>query len=80
MKCFDKASKLRACSIALPLIGTGNLNFPYDIVVHILIDAAPDYIQVNPYSPLEEFRLIVFGDDQNDIRAFEKKSSRKNLA
>ena len=83
MKCFDKASKLGACSIGLPLIGTGNLNFPYDIVVHILIDAALDYIQVNPDSPLEEFRFIVFGDDQNDIRAFEKKSlksSRKNLA
>ena len=83
MKCFDKASKLRACSIGLPLKGTGNLNFPYDIVVHILIDAALDYIQVNPDSPLEEFRFIVFGDVQNDIRAFEEKSlksSRKDLA
>ena len=70
MKCFDKASKLGACSIGLPLIGTGNLDFLYDIVVHILIVAAFDYIQVNPDSPLEEF--IVFGDDQNDIRAFEK--------
>ena len=72
-KCFDKASEFGACSIGLPLIGTGNLNFSYDIAVHIMIEAAPDYIHANPDSPLE-FRFIVFGGDQNDIRAFEEKS------
>ena len=83
MNCFDKASEFGACSIGLPLIGTGNLNFPYDIAVHIMIEAALDCIQVNPDSPLEEFRFIVFGGDQTDIRVFEEKSlksSRKNLA
>ena len=59
--------------LAYPLIGTGNLNFSYDIAVHIMIEAAPDYIHANPDSPLE-FRFIVFGGDQNDIRAFEEKS------
>ena len=72
-KCFDKVSEFGACSISLPLIGTGNLNFPYDIAVHILIEATLDYIHANPDSPLE-FRFIVFGGDQNDIRAFEEKS------
>ena len=72
-KCFDKASELGACSIGLPLIGTGNLNFPYDIAVHIMIEAALDYIQANPDSPLEEFRFIVYGGDQNGITAFEEK-------
>ena len=73
LKCFDKASELGACSVGLPLIGTGNLSFPYDIAVHIMIEAALDYIHANPDSPLE-FRFIVFGGDQNDIRAFEEKS------
>ena len=72
-KCFDKASELGACSIGLPLIGTGNLNFPYDIAVHIMIEAALDYIQADPESPLEEFRFIVYGGDQNGIKAFEEK-------
>ena len=65
--------ELEVCSIGLPLIGTGNLNFPYDIAVHIMIEATLDYIHANPDSPLE-FRFIVFGGDQNDIRAFEEKS------
>ena len=82
-KCFDQASELGACSIGLPLIGTGNHNSPYDIAVQIMIETAVDCIQVDPDSPLEEFRFIVFDGYQNDIRAFEEKSlksSRKNLA
>ena len=73
MKCFDRASELWACSIGLPLIGTGNLNFPYDIAVQIMIESALYYSQTNPDSPLEEFRFIVYGGDQNGITAFEKK-------
>ena len=72
-KCFDKASVLEACSIGLPLIGTGNLNFPYDIAVQIMIEAALDYSQANPDSPLEEFRFIVYGGDQPGITEFEEK-------
>ena len=73
MKCFDRASELWASSIGLPLIGTGNLNFPYDVAVQIMIESALDYSQTNRDSPLEEFRFIVYGGDQNGITAFEKK-------
>ena len=72
-KCFEKASVLKACSIGLPLIGTGNLNFPYDIAVQIMIEAALDYSQANPGSSLEEFRFIVYGGDQPGITEFEEK-------
>ena len=72
-KCFDKASELGACSIALPLVGTGNLGFPYEIAVQIMIQSAVDYSQANPESPLEEFRFIVFSGDQKGITAFQEK-------
>ena len=72
-KCFDKASELGACSIALPLVGTGNLGFPYETAVHIMIQAAVDYSQANPESPLEEFRFVVFSSDQKGISTFEEK-------
>ena len=72
-KCFDKASELGACSIGIPLIGTGNLGFPYPIAVQIMIEAAVDYSQANPESPLEEFRFIVFSGDQTGIETFEEK-------
>lgn len=71
-KCFDKASELGACSIALPLVGTGNLGFPYKIAVHIMIQSVVDYSQLNPESPLEEVRFIVFSGDQKGITAFQE--------
>ena len=72
LKCFDKASELGACSIGLPLIGTGNLGFPYTVAVRIMIKAAIDYSQANPEASQEEFRFIVYGGDQKGITAFEE--------
>ena len=72
-KCFDKASELGACSIGLPLVGTGNLGFPYETAVQIMIQAAVDYSQANPESSLEEIRFIVFSGDQRGIATFEEK-------
>lgn len=66
-KCFDKASELGACSISLPLVGTGNLGFPYDTAVQIMIQAAVDYSHSNPDSPLEEVKFVVFGGDEKGI-------------
>ena len=72
-KCFEKASLLGASTIGLPLIGTGNLSFPYDIAVQIMIEAALDYSQANPDSPLEEFRFIVYCGDHLGITEVEEK-------
>jgi len=71
-KCFDKASELGAHSIALLLVGTGNLGFPYKTTIHIMIQAVVDYSQANPESPLQEFRVVVFSGDQKGITAFEE--------
>ena len=73
LKCFDKASELGACSIGLPLIGTGTLGFPHVVAVDIMVEAAVEHSQENPESPLEEFRFVVFNDDQKGITSFEDK-------
>ena len=72
-KCFEKASQLGSCSIALPLIGTGNLDFPYDVAVQAMIEKALCHSEMLPNSPIEEFRFIVHGDDQSGIATFEEK-------
>ncbi|KAJ7351812.1 positive regulation of interleukin-4-mediated signaling pathway [Desmophyllum pertusum] len=54
-------------------MGTGNLGFPYATAVQIMIEAAVDYSQANPESPLEEFRFVVFSGDQKGITTFEEK-------
>ncbi|XP_068688637.1 uncharacterized protein [Montipora foliosa] len=70
-KCFDMASEMGACSIGLPLIGTGGLGFPHEVAVHVMIQAAIDHSQTNPESPIEEFRFVVFSDDPTGIEAIE---------
>ncbi|XP_022804135.1 poly [ADP-ribose] polymerase 14-like [Stylophora pistillata] len=72
-KCFDKASELGACSISMPLVGTGNLGFPCDTAVQILIQAAVDYSRSNPDSPLEEFKFVLYGEDERGIETFTEK-------
>ncbi|KAJ7381859.1 positive regulation of interleukin-4-mediated signaling pathway [Desmophyllum pertusum] len=72
-KCFDEASQLGWCSIALPLIGTGTLNFPHDVAVQVMVDEAIRHSNTYPNSPIEEFRFIVHGEDKEGISAFEEK-------
>lgn len=72
-KCFDKASQLGSCSIALPLIGTGNLNFPHDVAVQLMVEEALSYSKQRPDSSLEEFRFIVHSEDQEGISTFQEK-------
>ncbi|XP_068752249.1 uncharacterized protein [Montipora capricornis] len=71
-KCFDRASEMGACSIGLPLIGTGGLGFPHAVAVHIMIRTAIDHSQANPKSPIEEFRFVVFSEDLTGIEAIEE--------
>lgn len=72
-KCFDKASQLGSCSIALPLIGTGNLNFPHDFAVQMMVEEALSYSKQRPNSSLEELRFIVHSKDQEGMSTFQEK-------
>lgn len=71
-KCFDEASQLGSGSIALPLIGTGNLNFPHDVAVQVMVDEALSYGRRSPNSSIEEFRFIVHSQDQEGISTFQE--------
>ena len=71
--CFDATSKVGCGSIALPLIGTGNLGFPLDVAVQVMVDEALSYSKTFPNSPIEEFRFIVHHKDQEGISSFEDK-------
>ena len=72
-KCLDKASDLGSCSVALPLIGTGQLFFPHNVAVEIMVEEALRHSNAFPKSPLEEIRFIVHTDDREGISNFEEK-------
>ena len=70
MKCLQTADKLGGVSIAFPVIGTGNLNFPLDAASRIMLDEAITFCQTNPSSGVKEIRFVVFHRDQALITAF----------
>ena len=72
-KCFDKALELGSCSIAFPLIGTGNLSFPYEIAVQVMVDEALSHSKSYPDSPIEEVKFVVHKEDKSGLLAFEEK-------
>ena len=69
-KCLQTADKLAGVSIAFPVIGTGNLNFPPDAASRIMLEEAITFCQTNPSSGVKEIRFVVFHRDQALITAF----------
>ena len=51
-------------SIAFPVIGTGNLNFPQDAASRIMLEETISFCQANPASNVRDIRFVVFHGDQ----------------
>ncbi|XP_070571231.1 protein mono-ADP-ribosyltransferase PARP14-like [Ptychodera flava] len=63
--CLQKASKSKMTSIAIPAIGTGNLNYPGDVVSQIIYEAVLEFSQ---NSSLNEIRIVVFEMDHEKYK------------
>ena len=57
-------------SIAFPVIGTGNLNFPPDVASRIMLEETISFCQVSPASKVRDIRFVVFEQDQALTAAF----------
>lgn len=69
-KCFQKGEELGGTSIAFPVIGAGNLNFPRNEASRIMLDEVVDFCQSNPSSTVKDIRFVVYQQDQALITAF----------
>ena len=69
-KCLQKADELGGTSIAFPVIGTGNLNFPPDAASRIMLEETINFCQTNPSSVVKDIRFAVFQQDQALTTAF----------
>ena len=63
-KCLQKADELGGASIAFPVIGAGNLNFPPDAASRIMLEETINFCQTNPSSVVKDIRFAVFQQDQ----------------
>ncbi|XP_018592984.2 protein mono-ADP-ribosyltransferase PARP14-like [Scleropages formosus] len=70
-KCFKLAEKQEAQSISFPAIGTGNLDFPKDLVAKMMLEETLKYSKSCPIH-LQEVFFIVHPSDTETVEAFSK--------
>ena len=71
-RCLRKGEELRMSSIAFPVIGTGNLNFPPNEASRIMLEEILCFCQTNASSTLKDIRFVVYQQDQALITAFKQ--------
>ena len=63
-------------SIAFPVIGSGNLNFPRDAASRIMLEEAISFCQANSGSKVQDIRFVVFQGDQALTAAFKQEMEK----
>ena len=75
-KCLKKSGQLGLKSIAFPVIGTGNLNFPRNAASRIMLEETISFCQANSGSKVQDIRFVVFEQDQALITAFKQEMNK----
>ena len=75
-RCLQKGEELRMSSIAFPVIGTGNLNFPPNEASRIMLEEILSFCQTNASSTLKDIRFVVYQQDQALITAFKQEVAK----
>ena len=75
-KCLKKSGQLGVKSIAFPVIGTGNLNFPRNAASRIMLEETISFCQANSGSKVQDIRFVVFEQDQALITAFKQEMNK----
>ena len=79
-KSLYEAQKRNLSSIAIPAIGTGNLQFPHNRVAVASFDEVMTFSKNNPNSVLKEVHLVVYDKDLSSVQAFKAElQNRKGI-
>ena len=70
-KSLNEAQKRNLSSIAIPAIGTGNLQFPHDRVAAASFDEVVSFSKKNPNSIIKEVHFVVYDKDLSSVQAFQ---------
>lgn len=75
-KCLIEASKRHYDTIAFPVLGTGNLGYPRDVVANTMLGAIDKFQQDTPSTSLREARIVVYHTDKQILQDFHQVQSR----
>ena len=67
---------MSASSVAMPFIGTGNHNFPKEVVFRAINDEVRRFSSKNTNSTLKEIRLIRYDEDGETKKVPSSSSAR----
>ncbi|KAK7108899.1 hypothetical protein V1264_016555 [Littorina saxatilis] len=79
LDCLDVASQRGHTTIALPAMGTGNLNYPHDVVARTMLDAVDHFQRTRPDTTLREVRIVLYHLDIKSVQAFEAAAAQPRL-
>lgn len=75
--CMIYADSQKCRSIAFPVFGTGNLEYPWDVVAKIMIDTINKYGRMNSTkTEIREVRVVLYDQDAKSIEAFENRKKQ----
>ena len=75
-KCLQKGEELGVKSIAFPVIGTENDNFPRNAASRIMLEQTISFCQANSRSKVQDIRFVVFEQDHALTTAFKQEMDK----
>ncbi|XP_038071238.1 protein mono-ADP-ribosyltransferase PARP14-like [Patiria miniata] len=63
-------------SIAIPALGTGNLNYPADVTARVMYESVLEFSSQHPNGVLKDVRFVVYEKDVSTVQCFESEIQR----
>lgn len=70
--CLEEAEQLQMASLSFPALGTGNLNFPRDLVSRLLLQEIHGFSRRRRPRHLKEVHVIVHPSDRHSVDCFSR--------
>ncbi|XP_022091731.1 poly [ADP-ribose] polymerase 14-like isoform X2 [Acanthaster planci] len=76
LKLMEQAEQNEMLSIAIPALGTGNLNYPAGVTAQVMYESILEFSNLHPNGLLKDVRFVVYDKDAKTIQGFEDKIQR----
>ncbi|XP_038071270.1 protein mono-ADP-ribosyltransferase PARP14-like isoform X2 [Patiria miniata] len=73
---MEDAEQNEMLSIAIPALGTGNLNYPADVTARVMYESVLEFSSQHPNGVLKDIRFVVYDKDVKTIQCFESEIQR----
>jgi len=77
VRCLEYVNQKGYKSVAFPVIGTGNLGYPWKLVAKTMLDTVEDFGRKHPTS-IKAVKIVVFHKDVQSLQvSIEKRPARQ---